>query len=136
MKKLSRSSKRSPNCAAKHPTKRGGTISPPRKACAFAPVSWRVGWWITSGATTRARSCRRLLNNPRGSLALPSFCVVGGLTPRETLQTGHRSEEHTPELQSLMRISYAVFCLKKKNPETNDPQQQHQQIKNKQPPLR
>src|SRR3546814_8250271 len=26
-----------------------------------------------------------------------------------------RSEEHTPELQSLMRISYAVFCLKKKN---------------------
>src|SRR3546814_4258913 len=30
---------------------------------------------------------------------------------------GRRSEEHTSELQSLMRISYAVFCLKKK---TND----------------
>src|SRR3546814_5264723 len=34
-------------------------------------------------------------------------------------QTGgsavHRSEEHTSELQSLMRTSYAVFCLKKKN---------------------
>src|SRR3546814_2464153 len=29
---------------------------------------------------------------------------------------GGRSEEHTSELQSLMRISYAVFCLKKKNP--------------------
>src|SRR3546814_2506448 len=29
-------------------------------------------------------------------------------------QTLHRSEEHTSELQSLMRISYAVFCLKKK----------------------
>src|SRR3546814_5825546 len=28
----------------------------------------------------------------------------------------HRSEEHTSELQSLMRISYAVFCLKKKHP--------------------
>src|SRR3546814_5224775 len=28
--------------------------------------------------------------------------------------TGQRSEEHTSELQSLMRISYAVFCLKKK----------------------
>src|SRR3546814_1346086 len=28
---------------------------------------------------------------------------------------GARSEEHTSELQSLMRISYAVFCLKKKN---------------------
>src|SRR3546814_10836061 len=29
-------------------------------------------------------------------------------------RSGHRSEEHTSELQSLMRISYAVFCLKKK----------------------
>src|SRR3546814_6339719 len=29
-------------------------------------------------------------------------------------RTGRRSEEHTSELQSLMRISYAVFCLKKK----------------------
>src|SRR3546814_3675928 len=31
-----------------------------------------------------------------------------------TGRPGHRSEEHTSELQSLMRISYAVFCLKKK----------------------
>src|SRR3546814_1755847 len=30
-------------------------------------------------------------------------------------QAGLRSEEHTSELQSLMRISYAVFCLKKKH---------------------
>src|SRR3546814_2705741 len=30
----------------------------------------------------------------------------------------HRSEEHTSELQSLMRISYAVFCLKKKKIQT------------------
>src|SRR3546814_1594794 len=30
-----------------------------------------------------------------------------------------RSEEHTSELQSLMRISYAVFCSKKKNPEAH-----------------
>src|SRR3546814_7946829 len=30
-------------------------------------------------------------------------------------EPGERSEEHTSELQSLMRISYAVFCLKKKN---------------------
>src|SRR3546814_10421068 len=30
----------------------------------------------------------------------------------------HRSEEHTSELQSLMRISYAVFCLKKKTQKT------------------
>src|SRR3546814_8529149 len=31
-----------------------------------------------------------------------------------------RSEEHTSELQSLMRISYAVFCLKNKNKQIND----------------
>src|SRR3546814_3225673 len=31
-----------------------------------------------------------------------------------------RSEEHTSELQSLMRISYAVFCLKKKKQETHN----------------
>src|SRR3546814_18589880 len=34
------------------------------------------------------------------------------LTPEEA--DAYRSEEHTSELQSLMRISYAVFCLKKK----------------------
>src|SRR3546814_2292890 len=33
---------------------------------------------------------------------------------RSLQQSGERSEEHTSELQSLMRISYAVFCLKKK----------------------
>src|SRR3546814_1545483 len=37
---------------------------------------------------------------------------------------GHRSEEHTSELQSLMRISYAVFCLKKKK-YTNKDKQYH-----------
>src|SRR3546814_1518715 len=43
------------------------------------------------------------------ALALqPRFCRLG-------LQSlSHRSEEHTSELQSLMRISYAVLCLKKK----------------------
>src|SRR3546814_4641289 len=34
---------------------------------------------------------------------------------RRSGSAGLRSEEHTSELQSLMRISYAVFCLKKKN---------------------
>src|SRR3546814_9479386 len=34
---------------------------------------------------------------------------------RELLDDSSRSEEHTSELQSLMRISYAVFCLKKKH---------------------
>src|SRR3546814_10279714 len=36
-------------------------------------------------------------------------------TLRRMRATNCRSEEHTSELQSLMRISYAVFCLKKKN---------------------
>src|SRR3546814_1894346 len=35
------------------------------------------------------------------------------------LTGGSRSEEHTSELQSLMRNSYAVFCLKKKKPSTS-----------------
>src|SRR3546814_6096107 len=41
---------------------------------------------------------------------------VGGSTGRERHDQPHwaRSEEHTSELQSLMRTSYAVFCLKKK----------------------
>src|SRR3546814_3613664 len=40
---------------------------------------------------------------------------VGGVDDVESVDVaGDRSEEHTSELQSLMRISYAVFCLKKK----------------------
>src|SRR3546814_4971432 len=40
-----------------------------------------------------------------------------------------RSEEHTSELQSLMRISYAVFCLKKKKHTNHDNPTQHNNIK-------
>src|SRR3546814_8972774 len=43
---------------------------------------------------------------------LPSPDAVAAARARK------RSEEHTSELQSLMRISYAVFCLKKKNKQT------------------
>src|SRR3546814_12719779 len=52
----------------------------------------------------RAPAQRQLLEN-----------VIAMLTPgaRPVIRTGLRSEEHTSELQSLMRISYAVFCLKK-----------------------
>src|SRR3546814_8427912 len=39
--------------------------------------------------------------------------------------TANRSEEHTSELQSLMRISYAVFCLKKKKTTTKQHQQRY-----------
>src|SRR3546814_5152116 len=40
--------------------------------------------------------------------------------PRNRGAETHRSEEHTSELQSLMRISYAVFCLKKKTYNTEN----------------
>src|SRR3546814_2559315 len=40
--------------------------------------------------------------------------------PARTTADAVRSEEHTSELQSLMRISYAVFCLKKKNTKNNN----------------
>src|SRR3546814_4852341 len=46
-------------------------------------------------------------------LLLRRAADAGALRPAE-LQQPARSEEHTSELQSLMRISYAVFCLKKK----------------------
>src|SRR3546814_5757847 len=50
---------------------------------------------------------------PRGKAALPGQNAAGSrLDPPDF---GRRSEEHTSELQSLMRISYAVFCLKKRN---------------------
>src|SRR3546814_6823168 len=41
--------------------------------------------------------------------------IYNFVTKRALCQGRNRSEEHTSELQSLMRISYAVFCLKKKN---------------------
>src|SRR3546814_8887031 len=46
-----------------------------------------------------------------GNVHSPEDPRDAGVRPRQA----ERSEEHTSELQSLMRISYAVFCLKKKN---------------------
>src|SRR3546814_2242255 len=60
------------------------------------PFKGRVGWgWVSPGLAAQPGSLPALL--------------PGSRKPR-----GPRSEEHTSELQSLMRISYAVFCLKKK----------------------
>src|SRR3546814_9848936 len=41
--------------------------------------------------------------------------TMGDVLARFKRMTGHRSEEQTSELQSLMRISYAVFCLQQNN---------------------
>src|SRR3546814_5851337 len=45
---------------------------------------------------------------------LSRACALRAASSAESVATSFRSEEHTSELQSLMRISYAVFCLKKK----------------------
>src|SRR3546814_7197373 len=59
-----------------------------------------------------------VVNEPvRGDiyLSVPDGFVRSALSFFATSKRGYvRSEEHTSELQSLMRISYAVFCLKKK----------------------
>src|SRR3546814_3018360 len=50
------------------------------------------------------------------------FLTMSSYSPLQRMAPT-RSEEHTSELQSLMRISYAVFCLKKKTPSTRNQQQ-------------
>src|SRR3546814_3095867 len=71
----------------------------------------------------------RLLPNPDGLQELNA--PAGEHAPRQRNRRHEfaaqgmavRSEEHTSELQSLMRISYAVFCLKKKKKQQTTPQQ-------------
>src|SRR3546814_7911048 len=53
-------------------------------------------------------------NNPGSNASVPFGFNVPQTGPYAD-EGADRSEEHTSELQSLMRISYAVFCLKKKN---------------------
>src|SRR3546814_5829170 len=50
-----------------------------------------------------------------GGIAARGCFRAGGAGDHAGDEVAGRSEEHTSELQSLMRISYAVFCLKKKN---------------------
>src|SRR3546814_20551248 len=58
----------------------------------------------------------------RSMEAALAFDGLYGITPRQLVapELFSRSEEHTSELQSLMRISYAVFCLKKKKNKKNN----------------
>src|SRR3546814_2737832 len=57
---------------------------------------------------------------PRDRAAAAHRCRSGARHGRAAgARPGDRSEEHTSELQSLMRISYAVFCLKKKKNNTH-----------------
>src|SRR3546814_9498105 len=59
------------------------------------------------------RELRRYRKNLGGQVALADFFRLRDLL-HLAFYPQFRSEEHTSELQSLMRISYAVFCLKKK----------------------
>src|SRR3546814_7544054 len=71
--------------------------------------------WAQRVARDRAVRRRECARRRRGRSCRPasgSACRSSDRADRRTLC--HRSEEHTSELQSLMRISYAVFCLKKK----------------------
>src|SRR3546814_1419186 len=65
-------------------------------------------------------SCRSQSKTKEGMLVSPrktqyiQQCIRCYWMPREDSNLDRRSEEHTSELQSLMRLSYAVFCLKTK----------------------
>src|SRR3546814_1343013 len=61
-------------------------------------------WWIRQAIT-------RAMADQARTIRIPVHMVE----VINKLARVQRSEEHTSELQSLMRISYAVFCLKKKN---------------------
>src|SRR3546814_3241008 len=87
-----------------------------------SPVrQWREAGTGEGAAVPDAR--RRRNAGPAGQ----SGTVAAGETRRDRRSGGRgRSEEHTSELQSLMRISYAVFCLKKKiQIETNETRHRH-----------
>src|SRR3546814_1635046 len=86
-------------------------------AAVRAPVDRRAAAVAVGLDAHRAVAFQRLL---AGGLAQVGKRIVGDAGQRVVLELTHRSEEHTSELQSLMRISYAVFCLKKKTQQTKD----------------
>src|SRR3546814_10827605 len=69
-----------------------------------------------AASATPATTAEDALRNRRRCMSESPCDSDGDSLPSATgvPAPGHRSEEHTSELQSLMRISYAVFCLKKK----------------------
>src|SRR3546814_2946415 len=85
-------------------------------------LRWAHGEHAVAGFETVAGKTWILLDDPA---AEPSGAVEAVVDAqfrqmmRELHTDTHRSEEHTSELQSLMRISYAVFCLKKKKHHTH-----------------
>src|SRR3546814_3053048 len=72
------------------------------------------------GSRKHSRALRHAVVGDPGCRARCGSAKVRGRCPPHRGRGGRaRSEEHTSELQSLMRISYAVFCLKKKTKYNN-----------------
>src|SRR3546814_2453571 len=85
---------------------------PPRSTRTDTLFPYTTLFRSVPGSESRYRSTRKSdRRSPRPGLQ-PSASAAWGL--RRSSGWPARSEEHTSELQSLMRISYAVFCLKKK----------------------
>src|SRR3546814_2729431 len=79
-------------------------------------VDWRD--LLKDEASTRLADLRNAMQDPIFGNAPPDLQELRAAVDHAPRLVGHflqRSEEHTSELQSLMRNSYAVFCLKKKN---------------------
>src|SRR3546814_10263295 len=93
---------------------RTDTLFPYTTLFRSAARAWlgRVGYDPVYGARPLKRAVQRYLQDPLADLILRGE-VKDGVAVKVDEGDG-RSEEHTSELQSLMRISYAVFCLKKK----------------------
>src|SRR3546814_8921320 len=79
-----------------------------RSKASALPDSERIGHLRARRLDHPRHRDHRLVENIPADLARIGGVLAG-------MAAGTRSEEHTSELQSLMRISYAVFCLKKKN---------------------
>src|SRR3546814_3439213 len=67
-----------------------------------------------TGKTTLISLMAGLINADSGEIVVNGRPSAGSGSDRGLVFQSYRSEEHTSELQSLMRISYAVFCLNKK----------------------
>src|SRR3546814_8310491 len=81
------------------------------------PRSTRTDTLFPDTTLFRSRMSRIASSSPPASRIKAARWIMATLTPAAAIIRGsaiRRSEEHTSELQSLMRISYAVFCLKKK----------------------
>src|SRR3546814_4520623 len=75
------------------------------------PGDQRSIWFLKNGVAVMRERAAKI---GEGSAAFSLFCFDGGNERVAKELNADRSAEHTSELQSLMRISYAVFCLKKK----------------------